>query len=139
MKLLASILSSLTHHHILSSSLTFNPSSAIRMTVCTMTSSDDLPAPPNKRICTSRTESPPPKKPIPDIQSILQLPEDVVWSLRKHDLRQYFLELQKYARHPYPVGSLVPQETRPTPHASNQPPFLRLPLEIRESIYNYLL
>jgi hypothetical protein len=58
-------------------------------------------------------------------------------------LRNYFLALQEYALNPYPLTpptSVCP--TNPTPRPSSPAalsPFLRLPIEIREIIYSYLL
>jgi hypothetical protein len=109
-------------------------------------SSQKALTPPSKRLCTSSSAAlPPPKQPlsIQSIESILNLPEDVVWSLRKQDLRTAFLALQKYALSPYPFST--PTSTDPTNSAPDFPvpaplaAFLSLPLEIREMIYGYLL
>ncbi|CZR57402.1 uncharacterized protein PAC_07291 [Phialocephala subalpina] len=101
-------------------------------------------APASKRICTSpRTTSMAQTRPTPAIESILHLPEDAVWNLRKQDLRAYFLTLQQYARNPYPLQTptlpspTIPLETTALP--VNLPHLLRLPLEIRELIYTYTL
>jgi hypothetical protein len=102
--------------------------------------SNSLPNPP-KRICKSLAGIVP-KKQLPDIQSILSLPEDVVWSLRKQDLRSCFLTLQQYAVNPFPIDSSVPAQSiqaTPTQLPLPLPPLLRLPVEIREIIYNFLL
>jgi hypothetical protein len=73
------------------------------------------------------------------------MPEDVIWTLRKQDLRNCFLTLQHYVLHPYPFASSLPSPTT-TPFTpskaslpANLPPLLRLPLEIRELIYAHLL
>ncbi|PVH71845.1 hypothetical protein DL98DRAFT_520839 [Cadophora sp. DSE1049] len=102
-------------------------------------------ASPDKRICASPTDSalPRPREPL-DVQSILFLPEDAVWGLRKQDLRACFLKLQKYALNPYPISnaSLAPPFSPsgdPSPIALSLPPLLRLPLEIRQLIYSHLL
>lgn len=101
-------------------------------------------APPNKRICTSpRTASlPQTRRSIPrNIQSILHIPEDAVWGLPKQVLREYFISLQEYARNPYPILPTSPAPLTPSelPIPTNLPPLLRLPAEIRELIYSYLL
>ncbi|PMD42562.1 hypothetical protein L207DRAFT_581222 [Hyaloscypha variabilis F] len=96
---------------------------------------------PNKRLCTSPTTSLPQSRPARSIQSIIDLPEDAVWALPKQCLREYFLSLQAYARHPYPLQPALPSPSTPSAPAlpSEVPPLLRLPLEIRELIYSYLL
>ncbi|TVY91910.1 hypothetical protein LAWI1_G001616, partial [Lachnellula willkommii] len=79
--------------------------------------------------------------PLP-IQTIVQIPEDQVWGLRKEDLRNYFLALQVYALNPYPLGPLSPPSTSLDPKASGPadlPPLLKLPLEIRRLVYTHLL
>ncbi|KAH6677530.1 hypothetical protein B0J14DRAFT_615687 [Halenospora varia] len=81
------------------------------------------------------------RKPTIAIQDIIALPETEVWSLAKKDLRSYFLALQEYSRNPQQVTHLV---SLPGPPSQNEgakeiAPFLRLPLEIREQIYKYLL
>jgi hypothetical protein len=81
------------------------------------------------------------RKPLPDVQTLLHMPEDAVWGLRKQDLRSCFLVLRSYARNPYPLNpptsATPPSPTTPT--ADDLPPFLRLPVEIRQLIYSHLL
>jgi hypothetical protein len=100
-------------------------------------------APPSKRICTSpRTATLPQSRPSRSIQSIIHLPEDAVWGLPKQVLREYFLSLQQYAQNPYPLSApALPSPITPSDPLllTNLPPLLRLPLEIRELIYTYLL
>ncbi|KAH7395724.1 hypothetical protein BKA64DRAFT_674423 [Cadophora sp. MPI-SDFR-AT-0126] len=100
-------------------------------------------ASPDKRISASPSDSalPRPKEPL-DVRSILQLPEDAVWGLRKQDLRACLLTLQKYARNPYPISTTSPG---PASQSGDLPliayplsPLLRLPLEIRQLIYLHL-
>jgi len=97
--------------------------------------------PSSKRICTSpgtallSTMEPP-----ISIPSILNLSEDVVWSLRKGDLRKYFLVLQIHARNPYLIADSTTLPTTPPSSTSESlPPILNLPPEIREIIYSHLL
>jgi hypothetical protein len=78
---------------------------------------------------------------MPNITQIIHLPEDAVWSLRKKDLRAYFLALQAYALNPHP---LCISSTTNTMHNAavptlDLPPLLRLPLEIRRQIYSHCL
>ncbi|PSS09209.1 hypothetical protein M430DRAFT_53741 [Amorphotheca resinae ATCC 22711] len=89
------------------------------------------------------TASFPPNDPFP-IPWLLELPEDAVYSLRKHDLRKAFLTLREYALNPYPLtdnpSPSAPANPPPNPSSSaDLPLFLRLPLEIREMIYRHLL
>lgn len=77
-----------------------------------------------------------------DIQSILHLPEDAIWNLRKQDLRACLLVLQKYALNPYPINPptlLTPSNVPELVTPPNPSPFLRLPLEIRQLVYKLLL
>jgi hypothetical protein len=92
----------------------------------------------------------------PSIQAALAITEDAVWSLRKQDLRNYFLVLQKHTRSLVaqmpsldPMGrgigmglgsgSLEADSTTPRPADPPRSAFLRLPLEIRQFIYSLLL
>ncbi|KAM3069931.1 hypothetical protein ACMFMF_008285 [Clarireedia jacksonii] len=90
----------------------------------------------------------------PSPQSVLNITEDAVWSLRKQDLRNYFLTLQKYTQSlvaqmpsPDPVGigigmrsgSVEADPTAPRPADTPRSSLLRLPLEIRQFIYSLLL
>lgn len=83
-----------------------------------------------------------------NITSILHLPEDAVWSLRKTDLQNVFLALQSYSLAHLPPTLFTPSpsfSTPPTPPLSTTamlvptPAFLRLPLEIRRQIYTACL
>ncbi|KAH6721362.1 hypothetical protein BKA61DRAFT_627809 [Leptodontidium sp. MPI-SDFR-AT-0119] len=106
-------------------------------------------ASPDKRICASPRDSTLSRSREPlDVQSILQLPEDAVWGLRKQDLRNCFFTLQKYALNPYPISndSLAPPAqavlsgdppSNPVPRPLS--PLLQLPLEIRQLIYSHLM
>ncbi|KAK0101500.1 hypothetical protein ONS95_006669 [Cadophora gregata] len=111
----------------------------------THTASVSASVSPDKRICASPTDSAIPRsKELLDVQSILHLPEDAVWGLRKQDLRAYFLKLQEYAINPYPISDaplVYPSSPPgdPSLHVPPLSPLLRLPLEIRQLIYSYLL
>ncbi|KAK2628893.1 hypothetical protein QTJ16_001996 [Diplocarpon rosae] len=93
-----------------------------------------------------RSALPHPKIPL-DLPSILHLPEDAVWNLRKSDLRVCFLAIQQYALNPFPLrnpaspspaaAKIDPERARQIP--SNPSALLRLPLEIRQLIYTHLL
>ncbi|TVY26424.1 hypothetical protein LHYA1_G003583 [Lachnellula hyalina] len=101
-------------------------------------------ATPTKHALTrSQSSSVSPKRAtLPPIQTIIQIPEDQVWGLRKEDLRNYFLALQGYILHPYPLGPLSPPptnlESKPSGPA-DLPPLLKLPIEIRTLVYTHLL
>ncbi|KUJ10600.1 uncharacterized protein LY89DRAFT_689261 [Mollisia scopiformis] len=103
-------------------------------------------APASKRICISpRSNSMAQTRPSPNIESILHLPEDAVWSLRKQDLRACFLVLQQYAKSPYPLPTptlpspAIPASFPTEPNNNILSHLLRLPLEIRELIYIHTL
>lgn len=108
-------------------------------------SSTDPKSPPSKRPCTAlspRNFNLVASRSQPSIESILHLPLDAVWGMRKTDLRECFLALQKYALNPHPfecASSHTPTTVKVTPAPVAQPAILRLPLEIRELIYNYIL
>ncbi|KAH9204152.1 hypothetical protein DL95DRAFT_471754 [Leptodontidium sp. 2 PMI_412] len=78
------------------------------------------------------------------IANLASLDEEIIWSLRKSELRHYFLALQSYVRTVLPPNPLSAQGI-PTPPTSfsvssaSLPPLLRLPLEIRHQIYAHLL
>ncbi|KAH8661357.1 hypothetical protein BGZ60DRAFT_412939 [Tricladium varicosporioides] len=81
------------------------------------------------------------RKPTISLQSIIHLPETEVWSLTKRDLRSYFIALQEYSRS---SQQAVDPISLPSPPSQNESvkeiaPVLRLPLEIREQIYKYLI
>lgn len=101
---------------------------------------------PTERALTPSQSSPlsvSPKRTTPlPIQTIIQIPEDQVWGLRKEDLRNYFLALQVYALNPYPLGPLSPPPTSLDPKPSGPadlPELLKLPLELRRLVYTHLL
>jgi len=78
------------------------------------------------------------------IPFLLRLKEEDVWALRKSDLRKYFLALQSHALSSQPLPDISASPTsHPSPLPVSQPEILpallRLPLELREIIYKYLL
>ena len=103
-------------------------------------SSQKSSTPPNKRRCIPTTVSPPSTDNGLAIQRLLGLSKDDVYSLPKQGLRDAFLALQEYAANPYPLLSpALPQAPTPSSIPTDLPPFLRLPREIREMIYQHLL
>ncbi|KAH6664160.1 hypothetical protein B0J14DRAFT_248107 [Halenospora varia] len=83
-------------------------------------------------------------EPALSVTNLASLGEETVWSLRKSELRRYFLALQSYVRTglplnplPAPVISIPP--TSLSLSLASLPPLLRLPLEIRYKIYASLL
>ena len=81
----------------------------------------------------------------PSIEFLTSLDEDTVRTLRKEELRQYFFAIQSHLQTtlvPKPATSLPPlPRLLPNPQCPStfQPTLLRLPLEVRQLIYSFLL